>query len=217
MGFNEIYREAKEMRAWCRDDDCANDFFLRYQKTILMLANKAIRMGARESLEDLVQNGVLGLLMAKERYKSFYTSDKRKVQFSTYAYQWIKALMLGKKNPADSDLSLDEPLEGEDGAEGTLYDLIAAQEPRIDRLMEEREFWQIVDVLPDKQRAVILSRYKEDMTLAAIGEQMGYTREYIRKIEAKALMNLRKYLAPKRKEADHGNSSISTGWQPVDN
>ncbi|RKY38599.1 MAG: RNA polymerase sigma factor, RpoD/SigA family, partial [Candidatus Omnitrophota bacterium] len=39
----------------------------------------------RVSFEDLIQEGFLGLLEAKERFDS-----SKKVKFSTYAFYWIK-------------------------------------------------------------------------------------------------------------------------------
>lgn len=47
-----------------------------------------------------------------------------------------------------------------------------------------------LSVLPHNERHVIEERYYQNRTLQAIGDDLGYTREYIRQIETKALRKL---------------------------
>jgi RNA polymerase sigma factor (sigma-70 family) len=199
MDFNEAYREVKEMRTWCKDEETETAFLNRYQRIILKLANRAIRIGVRETIEELVQKGVLGLLTAKERYAS-YISSGRKVKFNTYAYNWIMAVMHGDTSADSSAVSLDDSINGTNGTEEdglTLHDLLPSQEPTADRQLEDRELWQAVTVLPPKQRLVITLRYKEGMTLAETGERIGCSKQNAQVIETKALQALRKRFSVK--------------------
>lgn len=61
--------------------------------------------------------------------------------------------------------------------------------------MEEAETTKLVDealgCLTSREAKVLRLRFYEDMTLAAIGEQLGVQQERVRQIEAKALRKLR--------------------------
>ena len=50
---------------------------------------------------------------------------------------------------------------------------------------------KILDTLTEREKAIIISRFKDKKTLQVIGESNGVSRERIRQIEAKALRKLR--------------------------
>lgn len=65
----------------------------------------------------------------------------------------------------------------------------------IDKMMDKRlksELWQIVkENTSENENQVLKLRFKDDMTLQAIGNELGVTREWVRQIEAKAIRKLR--------------------------
>jgi RNA polymerase primary sigma factor len=103
----------------------------------------------------------------------------------------------GLEEVARTPLSLETPV-GE--GEGVLQDIVADQvDPGAaviaNLLREQTELREILDALPPTERAVIRDRFGLDggasMTLEAIGQRMGVTRERVRQIEAAALRKLR--------------------------
>jgi RNA polymerase primary sigma factor len=93
--------------------------------------------------------------------------------------------------------SLDRPI-GTD-SEGTMGDLIAQEEGRIEEEVEvsltERALRSALEQLPDREKQVVKLRYGFDgdpgpKSLEEIGRVMGLTRERVRQIEADALERL---------------------------
>jgi RNA polymerase primary sigma factor len=92
--------------------------------------------------------------------------------------------------------SLDKPL-GDEG-QGTLGDLVAAEEGRIEEevhvRLDEENLRRVVARLPERERTIIELRYgingEGPLTLQEIGNRIGITREGVRKIEANALARL---------------------------
>jgi RNA polymerase primary sigma factor len=107
----------------------------------------------------------------------------------------------GLEEVASTPLSLETPL-GEGPA--VLRDLMAdASGPEADALVglfqQQAGLREVLDALPPTERAVIALRFGLDgeapLTLEAIGQRMGVTRERIRQIEAAGLRRLRGRLA----------------------
>jgi len=98
--------------------------------------------------------------------------------------------------------SLDAPVKGCEEEGLSLGDSVPSGEDMegniVDRLQHEQlkaVLWECVDSLQGRQPEVIRKQYQENMTLEAIGEEYGVSREAIRQDQAKALRELRK---PKR-------------------
>jgi RNA polymerase primary sigma factor len=95
--------------------------------------------------------------------------------------------------------SLEEELQGEDGAAGTLADVLA--DPRaedgydtVERELDADVLRHIPNDLDDRERAVLRARYGFDgapQTLQAIGDEIHLTAERVRQIEQHALETLR--------------------------
>ena len=120
--------------------------------------------------------------------------------------------------------SLDSPVKGLGGGEDiTVGDMMASaedmEEDTVERMQQEQlkaELWDCVDSLPGQQPAVLKMRFREDMTMEAIGREYGTSGEAVRQMQAKALRELRKpryakRLRPFLPDADRIYSMAITG------
>ncbi|MDF2537715.1 MAG: hypothetical protein K0S76_736 [Herbinix sp.] len=112
----------------------------------------------------------------------------------------IKALESIKKTyEADNIQSLDDYLPGTEDLilEESIPDHgVDVENNIVDGMIEKAkrtELWQIVkDNVCDNENAVITARFRKNMSLEAIGQLMGLTRERVRQIEANGLRKLRR-------------------------
>ncbi len=177
---------------------------------VISVAKKFADRGAR--IEDLVQEGNIGLLKAIEHY------DPRKgTRFATYAVWWIRAYIQrflqdnrsqvrgGEGQRASmSDLSLDMTID-EDGEVSHLERLVDEKaNPENDYLTDEhdrdvREALQRVRKrLGDLGWDILQERLTQDSprTLEEIGKRWGVSRERVRQVEMKTKVFLARYLEP---------------------
>mgnify|MGYP000243818181 FL=1 len=97
--------------------------------------------------------------------------------------------------------SLDAPINLEKEESETFGDFIADTDQNIEEIAEQKELEELIlqclDNLTDKEKSVIKMRFgfnrEEPMTLEAVGNRLGVTRERIRQIEAKSIRKLRNY------------------------
>ncbi|MCR5189502.1 MAG: RNA polymerase sigma factor RpoD/SigA [Treponema sp.] len=164
-------------------------------------------------LDDLIDEGNLGLMHAAEKY-----DPSSKARFATYAAWWIKAYIqkairetsTGVKFPSNKYeemkktqwkfLSLDKVISSSDDSTTTLSDfvfddkVVDAEEEYCKKALVS-DLWSSLDILDSRSRTVIIKRYGLDgnkpMSLSQLGELMGLTRESIRQIEKKALAELK--------------------------
>jgi RNA polymerase primary sigma factor len=197
------------IRARSGDPSARDEMVRRHVALVVMFARKQAR--GNLPLEELVQEGNLGILRAIEKY-----DPDAGTRFSTYAVWWIRAFIWRYLKHARSsvrpksgtaavaDLSLDS-LVGED-ADATYLERIEDDRPAPDaRYAEAEQDAQLRGEL-EKVRGrigelgwdIIHSRLKQDPpeTLEQIGKRWNLSRERVRQVEVATKRFLRGYLQP---------------------
>jgi len=182
-----VWQLVQEARSLSLDSTSAiSELIGKYENRIRALAKMAVSKGINEGLDELMQRGVLGLLLAINRF-----DRKRGVQFYTYASWKIKNVILQRDPLSSRAVSLD----GSDGDDGiSLSDVIPSADPDPSKAAEIGELWRLAERLPRNQRIVLILRYKTGLTQEEAGIEMGITKQAVQQIEAKAIANMKKLL-----------------------
>ncbi len=156
-----------------------NNMIIVHMPFIKMLAGK---YGRGKYAEDLIQEGVLGLIKAWDGY-----DPSRNTKFLTYAGSWIKAYMIRWLNKTDN-----HPVSYEDDALKYIGDpkercgeinamLVDVQRKICEDLKECGASKRDIDI--------ILSRYLSEapLTLQELGDRYSISRERVRQLEARML------------------------------
>jgi len=138
------------------------------------IAGKYAKLGV--PFEDLVQEGLIGVMDAKTKFK-----QSKGAEFSTYAVYWIKkriiqALEKEKKNSL-SAVELDESTE-------------SPQDYRVENRMALSSINLPADI-PELEANVLRMFFEEKKTLNEISETLNISREKIRQLKQKALRRLK--------------------------
>jgi RNA polymerase primary sigma factor len=187
-------------------------------KRKLVLHNLAFVLGCArkhcrgtERLEDLVQEGTVGLLRAVDKF-----DPDAGTRFLTYAAWWIRAHIgtylrearaaVGRSSgaPAQQDLSLDDGVGHEDGTSHLerVEDSAPGPEAMYASLQRDRIVRDAVTRLRKRMgglgRDIVRNRLTQDSpnTLEEIGKRWGLSRERARQVEAKTKRMLQRQLAP---------------------
>jgi RNA polymerase primary sigma factor len=201
----ELARRAREGDAPARDE-----LVRRHLPMVVTFARKQSRHGVR--LDELVQEGNLGLLRAIEKF-----DPRADVQFSTYALWWVRAyvwkhLKLARSTvrprsgtAALADYSLDGPL-GDSDDDASWLELVEDGGPAPEERYAQAEARARVRGALDRVRGrvgelgwdIIHTRLQQDPpdTLEEIGRRWKLSRERVRQVEIKTKRFLRAYLAP---------------------
>lgn len=151
-----------------------NQLIESHKKLIYKVANQYKHSGV--PFEDLVQEGMIGLMEAKSHF-----DPTKNVKFSTYAVYWIKKRILNAISN-EKKLSLDA-IQLEDNL------VTAKNETHAD---DTNISLSLPQNIPEIERKVILMLYQEQQTLNEIALSLNITRERARQIKEKALRRLRK-------------------------
>ena len=176
---------------------------------VVAVAKKYAHRGNR--LDDLIQEGNVGLMKAIEHFDS-----KKNVRFATYAVWWIRAYITRylKDNrsqvrggegerPVMADFSLDATLD-EDG-ETTFLDRLENHElPADTQLASRQQDAEVQQALAKVKKRIgdlgwdiLQERLTQDKprTLEELGQRWGVSRERVRQVELKTKQFLERYLS----------------------
>lgn len=147
-----------------------NKLILQYTPLVKAIASKYRNYGI--PVEDLVQEGYIGILDAWERYES----DKG-AQFSTYAAFWIKKRIIEALEREKRETLNSIPITEE-------MQLPVHDTPAPPPLVLPRE-------MPDAEAVVLQLLFKEGKTLNEISAELNISRERVRQIKQKALRRMK--------------------------
>ncbi|MCK9328773.1 MAG: sigma-70 family RNA polymerase sigma factor [Candidatus Cloacimonetes bacterium] len=147
-----------------------------YVNLVKSIAGKYCKYGL--PFEDLVQEGMIGLLEAKNRFK-----EDKNTAFTTYAYFWIKkkileALSKETKTSLNS-IELKEEI------------LSDKQEPIIKDISIKKQKISIPNNFPQKEKEILDLYYNEHKTYNEIAEIISISREQVRQLMNKAIRRLK--------------------------
>ncbi|MGI6143476.1 MAG: sigma-70 family RNA polymerase sigma factor [bacterium] len=166
----------------------------RFQPLVLATARRLATEGTEWM--DLVQEGNLALVEAVFDFNprgraGFPWYARRRVYFAIFNYR-----RNGLRTAERESLTLDLPLEGEEGA--TLLDLLPAGEegPEEEVLSRSRylELRLALARLPEKQRQVLKGLYVEGKGVTEVGRAMGIGPSSVKGLEGRGLKNLARLL-----------------------
>jgi RNA polymerase primary sigma factor len=197
-----------------RGDASAKQALVRHNMTLVVAIARKQRRGTVR-LDDLVQEGNVGLMRAVEKF-----DPHAGTRFSTYAVWWIRAYVSRYLKEARStvrprsgdvaqpDLSLDTPI-GEDG-DMTHLDLLEDDGVGPEgRYLSAESDHTVRHALAKVRRRIgepgwdiVRNRLQRDSpkTLEEIGKRWDVSRERVRQIEVKTKRFLKRYLEPAGQE-----------------
>ncbi len=175
-------------------------------RLVAYIAKKFRDSGVEE--DDLISLGTIGLIKA---VKSFRADAGTK--FATYAARCIENEMLmhlRSRKKSSRDVSMDESIgTDKEGNDLTLRDVLGSDPDELERQvgdrLEQQRLRSLLHVLDAREQKVICLRYGltdgVEWTQHQIAEQMGISRSYVSRIEARALTKLQHALRPRPKSA----------------
>jgi RNA polymerase sigma-B factor len=89
--------------------------------------------------------------------------------------------------------SLDSPAATSDESV-TVGDLIGAEDPQLDQLLDMQAVWEHWDDLPERLQQILLMRFYGNMTQAEIGDQLNISQMHVSRLLADALALLRDHI-----------------------
>ena len=147
---------------------------LKYKR---LVGSIAVQFSSVADIEDLMQEGFIGLLEASKRF-----DPDRGVKFTTYAYPWIKKYI---REEATRRIK-------HNTKECELNEEIFGSHPS-DRL-KALALRECCTEIEGQEKELIAQRYLLGLTLRAIGNQWGVTRERVRQVEIALKRKLKKKL-----------------------
>jgi RNA polymerase primary sigma factor len=189
-------------------DLAAEQKLVRHNLSLVMLVAGRQRRGTL-SLDDLVQEGNLGLIRAAAKF-----DPHAGTRFSTYAVWWIRAFVGRYLRGARSTV---RPRSGTVAQADVSLDVMAGDEDslRLDLMTDEADGAEALFLAAERHRAVRLSlpklrpqvgelgwsilhdRLLQDcpMSISELGLSQGVSRQHVRKVEARTKRYLRQALA----------------------
>ena len=198
-----------------KGDGSATQKLVRHNLAFVVAVARRQRRGMVR-LDDLIQEGSLGLMRAVEKF-----DPHAGTRFSTYAVWWIRAYVgrflkeaRSAVRPqsgtvAQADLSLDSTIDEEGNV--THLERIEDDGPGVEDSYLSAEGDRVVRDALGKVRkrigelgwAIVHERLRQDSpkTLEELGKRWGVSRERVRQVELKTKQFLARYLEPVGREA----------------
>jgi RNA polymerase sporulation-specific sigma factor len=188
--------EEKYLQLMAKGDEQARNILIEHNlRLVAHIVKKFENTG--EDVEDLISIGTIGLIKAIESY-----SSGKGTKLATYAARCIEneiLMHLRSLKKTRKDVSLHEPIgQDKEGNEISLIDILKSEgNDIIDEIQLNMELEQVkkyIDVLDEREKEVIISRFGLDMqrekTQREIAKELGISRSYVSRIEKRALMKM---------------------------
>lgn len=134
------------------------------------------------AMDDLIQEGMLGLLEACHRFDS-----SQNVQFSTYASYWIKKYILLAISKELKQTFNTTTLEAD-----KLPDMQTAVEPSAPHQTNNHTDILFQTEMPEIERQILLLSYKQGKAIKEIASLLNLSAEKVKQIRTKALRRIKK-------------------------
>ena len=185
--------EQAAFAAMALGDRTARDKLIRHNlRLVAHVAKKYYTTPDRQ--DDFISIGTIGLIKAVDTY-----DPARTVRFASYASQCIQnelRMHLRRVRREAGTLSLQEPLEGENGML-TLADTLpdeAVMEEDCERRDAAVRLRTLVEQLPERDRQLLTLRYGlgggAPLTQQEVAARFGISRSYVSRLEKRALTEL---------------------------
>ena len=185
--------EQAAFAAMALGDRTARDKLIRHNlRLVAHVAKKYYTTPDRQ--DDFISIGTIGLIKAVDTY-----DPARTVRFASYASQCIQnelRMHLRRVRREAGTLSLQEPLEGENGML-TLADTLpdeAVMEEDCERRDAAARLSTLVEQLPERDRQLLTLRYGlgggAPLTQQEVAARFGISRSYVSRLEKRALAEL---------------------------
>ncbi len=189
--------EEECLQRMAKGDRTARDSLIEHNLRLVVHLVKKFDV-RRESFEDLVSIGTIGLIKAVD---SFDPSKGHKL--TTYASKCIEnEILMALRNMKKSagTCSLDDPIgHDKDGESIQLIDVIKdeSQPDILDQMLLEenkKKLYRYLDTLTEKERRILAQRYglfnQKKKTQKEIAEEENISRSYVSRIEKRAFIKL---------------------------
>ena len=185
--------EQAAFAAMALGDRSARDKLIRHNlRLVAHVAKKYYTTPDKQ--DDFISIGTIGLIKAVDTY-----DPARTVRFASYASQCIQnelRMYLRRVRREAGTLSLQEPLEGENGML-TLADTLpdeAVMEEDCERRDAAARLRTLVEQLPERERRLLTLRYGlgggAPLTQQEVAARFGISRSYVSRLEKRALTEL---------------------------
>ena len=185
--------EQAAFAAMALGDRSARDKLIRHNlRLVAHVAKKYYTTPDKQ--DDFISIGTIGLIKAVDTY-----DPARTVRFASYASQCIQnelRMHLRRVRREAGTLSLQEPLEGENGML-TLADTLpdeAVMEEDCERRDAAARLSTLVEQLPERDRQLLTLRYGlgggAPLTQQEVAARFGISRSYVSRLEKRALTEL---------------------------
>ena len=185
--------EQAAFAAMALGDRSARDKLIRHNlRLVAHVAKKYYTTPDKQ--DDFISIGTIGLIKAVDTY-----DPARTVRFASYASQCIQnelRMHLRRVRREAGTLSLQEPLEGENGML-TLADTLpdeAVMEEDCERRDAAARLRTLVEQLPERERRLLTLRYGlgggAPLTQQEVAARLGISRSYVSRLEKRALTEL---------------------------